>query len=833
MRKQFISAGLALVAAAFSAVSCMTELKDGSALKTAGKQITLYVQDNEWLPEEGARSSYTEGVGIALDGTEKIALYYYENSQYNGNSGIHGVVGTPSGGGVYTFTDPGANPESKWYSLVPYSYIMQRVAPTSGTKYQYGQSFIGPVQYPGADTFDPQADILLGRPFNIDAGTGTITAFKRMVAPWRILVTGLEASEKIYSATVSLSGSPSSTSNCLAGSFSITFADSFEDVVFRGIGSTTKSRTITAFYGSGLSKKGDDGWPVWLMVNPIEIASGTEMTMTVTTADKIYTRTAAFPSDQELFSTQINKLNFNIKGDGWTSEDIMFQDFTDVNLTSGKNSLTTADGTVLQWMFPVSPKWRASEKDAGSFNKDALYTPSTGTVMVFPEVPSKSLKKIRYFLHPCSALSSTGITASVMYGADTLATYNASTVNTALGNGGYYNGGILDITVPDGYESLSGLTLKLAKDIIFSGAILFTDDPTDYGGDYYTAFTAGKYIRTGGMVFHKGTHTATSIAVTNQADLITAAASYDVIFLDGDSDDILTLSSNMTLGGKAIIGRYPDKQPVINTAARAIQPTGNMAFKNVTIKYGAHLIDMTNSSFSLAVDDCTVLCTDTNKAFIYDKHATNVMNNLYITNSVFVLTATTGFSVFYSSASKDTGVQEGYRSFLIKNNLFCNKTTLTSSTARLFAFNPYAKDGKTIVTMPNIVIEFDGNSVYGWPSRVIGVSQPGRLSVSYNVFEGALTAATYALHVNDNGTQRNYNSFCISNFARSTSSYAWNLSSTSNLVSDSNVAGTSGSPGDPFLASKDVDEGYLPINTSVVTNGAGATYETKLWRSWP
>ena len=209
------------------------------------------------------------------------------------------------------------------------------------------------------------------------------------------------------------------------------------------------------------------------------------------------------------------------------------------------------------------------------------------------------------------------------------------------------------------------------------------------------------------------------------------------------------------------------------------------------------------------------------------------MENLFITNSVFVTRSTSGFSPYYSSSSKSTSEQTGYLSFIIKNNVFCNTTSLTTATARLFLLNPYDGTGtKTVLTMPNIVFEFNGNTVYGWPSRIIGVSQPGRVSESNNIFEASLTATTYAMHINANGTQKNYNSFCVNNFARSTSAFAWTLSSTGNVTSDNNITGVSGDPGDPFLGTKDTSIGYLPVNTSVVTNGAGATYSTKLWRTW-
>ncbi len=35
----------------------------------------------------------------------------------------------------------------------------------------------------------------------------------------------------------------------------------------------------------------------------------------------------------------------------------------------------------------------------------------------------------------------------------------------------------------------------------------------------------------------------------------------------------------------------------------------------------------------------------------------------------------------------------------------------------------------------------------------------------------------------------------------------------------------------PFV-SANTETGYFPVNTSVVTNGAGASYDTKLWNKW-
>lgn len=826
-------AGLLPAATAFMMMGCTAELKENRTEETAvkGTPVTLYVQDNEWLPEDGApRSVYEPGVGIHLTGTENISLYYYDGTQYVGDDGTHGIIGAPTGGGAYSFTNPGAQSGAKWYSLMPYSYIMQRVAPTKDIKYQYAQTFIGPVQYPGDDTFDPQADVLLGKPFVIEGGVGTITAFKRMVAPWRITITGLESTDKIYYANVSVAGNANYSTDCLAGSFSINFSDTFDGVTLRGVGSATKSRTISAYYGNGLSR-GSEGWPIWLMVNPITIASGTEITLTVATKDKLYKRTAVLPSQKELYTDKINKLTFNIKGTGVESEDILIQDFSNITPVAGNNALTTADGTEINWLFPADPKWDSSTADPGSQNQDAIYSSATGSVFIIPSIPSKSLKKLRLIIHPCSALNSSGITVELMDGARLIHTYNASTVTTSLGDGAYVNGGALDIDVPDGYESLSGLALKCAKGVIVSGAVLFCADPIDYDGDYYTAFAAGKSILIGGKVYQKDTpHTFTSIPVTNQAALEAAAANFDVIFLDGGSSDNLNITSDLTIGGKAIIGRYMDRQPSITVTSNSILPSGDLSFKNICFKYGRDLFYTTNASFALDIEDCTCQATATDKGFIYDKDATNCITNLFIRNSVFLLNSTK-VGVLYMANTKTSAELPNIKTYKIENNVFCNSNTLAAASWRLISVMCSTTD-KTNVATPNLDFTFTGNTVYNWSSRMVSVHTPNRFSFCNNLLEGSISTTTYAIHVGANGNNKNFNSYVANNWARSNGSMAWTLSSSGYVTSSNNTTGKSDTLGDPLLGTTNTSIGYLPINTSVVTNGAGATYSTKLWRTW-
>ena len=109
MNKTILFAGLLPAAAAFMIAGCTAELKENRTEEAVSKgtPVTLYVEDKEWLPEDGtSRSVYEPGVGIHLTGTENISLFYKDGSQYLSGNGNYSIKATPDGAGVYSFTDP-------------------------------------------------------------------------------------------------------------------------------------------------------------------------------------------------------------------------------------------------------------------------------------------------------------------------------------------------------------------------------------------------------------------------------------------------------------------------------------------------------------------------------------------------------------------------------------------------------------------------------------------------------------------------------------------------------------------------------------------------------
>ncbi len=461
-----------LAAAIVCLASCRQETLDAPDAFESGTPVTLRVIDAEWVESDVARSSYSDAVGIRMSQEEDIALFYSDGTKLVGvdDSNRYPFKATANGDGTWTFTNPAAADGMTWFSLVPYSQQGQRYMKTSTNM----QARVGPVQFPLDDSFDPQADVLAGRPFTVSGGTATISSFKRLLAPWRILITGLESSERIYSATLTLSGTATGYANSIGGIMTVSSSQSYDGVEICG---TTggNTRSISVQYGTGLPYKGG-GHPLWFMVHPVDIPAGTTITLTVTTAGATYSRTAYIPSGKELFTDKINKLTFNIKGAGSSVRESSFQDFTSQALASGSQNLTAADGSTLTWTLPSSPQWTASAKDGGSGYPNALNFSASRTLRV-PSIAGKNVTGVRLFIHPAMTWSGGG-TITVKDGATEKATVDGACLVTASGiPGAIERGGCVDIPLPEGCTTLSGLDLLMGtRTSVVSGAILFTAD---------------------------------------------------------------------------------------------------------------------------------------------------------------------------------------------------------------------------------------------------------------------------------------------------------------------------------------------------------------------
>ncbi len=846
----------AAVCAILATASCAKEPSSvqNPATENNGKLCTLHIEDNEWLPEDAARSSFDPSLGIQVSGSEGISLFYQNGSKIGcravGSGYNYSYKASPAGGGDYTFTNPIAPEDGLWYAFVPYSLNCMRGTPSGENAATAIQYRVGPVQFPGANTFDPMSDILVGRPFHTVDGSGTVTAFKRMTAPLRINVTGLDAAERIYAVTLQFSGTATGSTSSLVGMLNITPAETFADTRITGIGTASLGRGISAIYGNGLSKV-SDSWPVWFMVNPITLAAGT-MTLSVTTADATYTRTVDVPS-MTLVSDQINSLSFNIKGSGYTSAETVFQDLTQHSLGSSSTSLSAADGSSAIWTVSGTSRWTPDAGDDGSGHPEALNM-QKNSVLTIPSYPGKKITNVKLFLHPCSSISSNLSTITVKDGGTALSTIsNAALINKTAAPaipGGYGNAGIINIALPDGRDDMSGLTLNVATNNVVTSAVLFeTVDTGIDPNDLYAKYMSGEDLTIGGTIYNISSVTPILLKLYDhtQSSFNTAVADYPLVFLDYDEADgevdKLVPTSNFSLGGKAIVGRYVNHQPLIDlvTNGKVIRPTGDLAFKNISFNMTSTAVrsESLTANASIAFEDCTLTQT-TNNPIITDNHATCDFTNLYVRNCV-IASAATSYGLFSIKTTGKTATNTSHTNYVVENNvIYC--TAAEKSTGGQLVFYVKASDNSTYLTQTSLKIRLMNNTLYNFSGNVIDVKSPAQINMEYNAIETecGTESNTVLLSLRAEGSL---------NSSTSTSRYNWGRNTEASGVrglSDMNSAWTSYftraannwkklKSGDPtiFGTSMNSTIGYFPIDQTVVTNGAGATYDTKLWRSWP
>ena len=208
--KKIVYAGLAL--GLMTVVSCQKELTEGQMENTVAQITkTMYVEGNEWIPEADTRTAYEPGVGIDWTGNETFAIYYgdpdkaatatTEDKYMNKATDV-----TALGSGKYSFKHDDLGIEAYNYSVIVPDITTTRLQ-GSGLSATFKLS---PVQTPGANTYDPNYDILFGQgAFGVaPAEELEITKFKRVTAPLRLSLSdgaGVIGDEKIHAATISFS----------------------------------------------------------------------------------------------------------------------------------------------------------------------------------------------------------------------------------------------------------------------------------------------------------------------------------------------------------------------------------------------------------------------------------------------------------------------------------------------------------------------------------------------------------------------------------------------------------------------------------------------------
>ncbi len=510
MKKTLSLGGVILLA--FLAFSCQIEKIESPDAKQASTTYKFTVQDRVWTSDQ-TRTAYTEGVGIGLTGTENISLFYVDGSgdvvgSAMSSTNSPGWKATPTGApGEYSFTGPTLDGTYKCYAIMPYSKKNTTLlAKTSGNKtVSIGLSH---VQYPSANSFDPRFDFMVGHPFDLGTGaTGaTVTSFKRLFSPLKILLSGLDSSEKVYAVSIKLAQAGNVNNNqCLTGLFNLSLSENYDEVTLTAANNVSAGNGVTALYPDGLSK-GTEGWPVWFLVNPITInqySSGTTrniLSLTVCTANKTYTREITLPKQNvDLAADKFNEIKIDVKGSKYVEKDSFTQFFIPTDdYTSGSNNLVGSDGVTRNWMMSGTKTcWDTSlnTRDNGSGLPNGLYL-YTNRLLYFPSVEGKALTKAIIFPHP-NTQSYSAVTGDVLTlndGTNDLMSfyYNATSKSSTL-PGLYVMGGQVAFDYPD----LTGMRIKGSTYINVISAITVITENADPAADLKITvpISTGNYLQ--------------------------------------------------------------------------------------------------------------------------------------------------------------------------------------------------------------------------------------------------------------------------------------------------------------------------------------------------
>ena len=802
---------------------------------------TVTVSDEAW---DEVRSIYEPGVGIHLDGTEHMSVYYsVSGSTTTAGSKtldyklLSAVDGAPAGDGSYTFSHPEVSGAEAYDYFFMMPYLPTSKANSGGTASYHR---IGPVQMPEAATFDPSFDYIVGKPVrNVAAAdqSAIVTQFKRLMAPLRLKFTdnaGVLADQKIRQVTISFDAA-ASKGKCLSGLFYHQYSDVADECNISGWENGSFSNAATADYPAGLEQNGN--WETWLMVNPTEIEA-CNMTIDVV-ADKMrITRTVPTNKVFNLTKEAINMLSFDISGDGYAMENAYTVDFT--QSTKVPTAIEASDGHSYEWTFANC----SITTQANLGNALRLQNTTKSGSITLPALPEGTTYKAIYLTENTNNSSKA---ANIVC--------KQGDQEAATGTFNYYGevsqqGGVLKLEIPAEYAQ-GPLTIE--HDCV--DAVWINRMTVIYEGDlhpevpqqnYFDIYEAGGDITIGNLVVNKTNYP--DAKVVDIASVKTGTfTDGGLVFIEGEGSFTMTASPSIHTG-LIVIGNNPEKQPTIickGTSVNYFAVRGedcDYVFKNLNIDGSSNSYifantDNANASGkikSLTLEDCTIL---TNGNVIQDGNSTNSMQNVTVRNCVIRMSeTTTGKAVYGWVTGKTSKATDQLATVTLTDNVIYASSPVNNYL--VMVGGKVTDDSKFTAYDSNATIVVEHNSTYNiyHGNGIVSAYSAADMQVNYNVsaFDNStLDKNSYSAGYSKPDDPKKFtvtNNYCFTNNGETQKWKAlWkNTGATATVTTTNNSFILQEIP----FVSTNIETGYFPINTSVVTNGAGASYETKLWNKW-
>jgi len=453
----------------------------------------LTVADDVW-----EKSSYTSGTGVSMTGNESMTVYFnqYDESasdQFSTNKIFRAEgVAEPSGNGMYSFYHAPISGAEKY----DYYFLCPHHITTSSSR----QARLFPLQFPGADTFDPNYDFLIGKPVigNAVSESAEISRFKRITAPVRIILEDKDRllnGEDLMSLTISFDG----FQGRVTGFFSADLGDSHDAAKITYWSQTTVGNAVTALFPEGQKPSGNI-YTVWMSVSPFRFEAGQKITFTATGRTRTVTGQTEAASSGEMSAEKLNSLKLVASS---TSE-ITYSVFQDFSLcTSTADVPHAGDGMDYAWGFSgISPY-----KTAGKYGMHGGVTLKTNSsVLSIPEIEGKVIKSIRVYSHEETyASSSVTCVANIKSNGTLISSKSINPYGGDVRNGGYVEFSGLeekenltfDVTSSDGSTShivpVSAIVMEVTDAESYRKAVDCYDYPDGYRtSSIYTAKVNGE-----------------------------------------------------------------------------------------------------------------------------------------------------------------------------------------------------------------------------------------------------------------------------------------------------------------------------------------------------
>lgn len=813
-------------------VSCQKELTDNVTGEGSKNLIskTLYAEGNDWVAD--TKTVYEPGTGIVWTGNESMDIFYGAAGGSEGASGtnpymrhVSGIV-TNNNDGTYSFSHDAIDGVELYdYCVITPVLPSSRASKTNSD----GTSIIvefSPLQMPGQNTYDPNYDLLYGEgEKGVSAAENlTINQFKRISTPLKLELVdndGVAAGESIRAVTASF-GKETTNHEALAGLFYMSVGiDDYDACSINSI--NPAGNAVTAVYADGLAKQSEI-YPVWYMVNPSVFESGTGLVLTVVTDTKTITKTITLPEELNVMTGKFNSVKINISGNNSSSVASVYQDFTSLPEGAISSSpLTASDGQSYAWGFDGCEISANAPLPAG-------LAIGSGASVTLPTIPGYRITGIRLYANPGNANNNNTVALNDI----------SADFNSYVAGGLVATGGVLEIDVPENIQG-STLTLTSTGNTVLSGiAFELAEDSgsaADFENDYYAQYIAGRDIIINGETYNianNGPAKLVKVTEINSDNINTDEE--DVIFIDntGVEGETAVLSYRITMPS-VIVGRYKNSQPSIhfeNESGIAQQWSieADVIVKNLHIT-SAHTQSMfansrNETSVSLVVEDCMLTNTD-GRAIVIDNNEAVSFENVTVSNCV----------IEFASGSDNNSCVISYNTnktdFSAKSMKVNNCVIYAPATFPAGIISLGYSGLKT--TTADVEIEVTDNTLYNitspnvvaraWQAKSLVVNN----NVAYNESEGVKSYLTAI-----------YDETFTPEKVEVTGNYLYTpFVSGSNSWSLMHTGSYQVNPEDNFLHSQaqnciltdqvNLETGYIPVNTSVVANGAGADYDTKYW----